>query len=996
MAKIGILYDNISGNTGDVAIGLSLKKILCDIEFDELIPGNFNPHKYDTIIIAGGHLIRPSPDFFYDKFKVSGKHILNAVGILGAPDDLSYLDDYKYVTVRTSWDKERLSCLKTDVQIVPCTTMLLEDIGHIPITPKSPSLGIHLIPFFLNANDEKQFVEWISSLPFTIYFLPIMHYNRDYIYLRNLSSKIKNSVILPLMNPQEILTFIGKLDYFIGSSLHGRIFSYKHNVHFILFKYNEKMLYFMKDRGLEQYTFSSLEDMQVAFNKLLIENPDYSKQISRDLDSLRKHVEHLKEILPSNCFNKMSCIDFSDPRDYQIQNLQSCARSLESQLKDYEINMEAISDKLQEAISRTSTPEKNVVDRDAQISSLEHEIIEMQKSVIWQMMMRFHYSFIERTMPHGTQRRDLYDLGLKACRILSNEGMVNLGKKFQDYIKEINGLNDYELWIQKNEPSKKDVREMRLKAKYFPYKPLISIITPVWNIDDKLLRAAIDSVLNQIYVNWELCIVDGGSTKPQVKKALEEYSRKDKRIKIKYLETNKGISENSNEALLMASGEFIGLLDHDDILAPFALYEIVNLMNQNQKLDFIYSDEDKIDEKGVRSEPFFKPEWDPDLILSCGYTNHLGIYRRDIVNIIGGFRSELEWSQDYDMLLRFTEVIEGKNIGHIPKVLYHWRKIKGSTSIDAYAKNGLVINAAKRALKDALERRNIKATVLDGKWPSSYRIKRDIFGKPLVSIIIPTKDQLKMIKNCIDSIKSKTSYENYEILLVDNNSSESDTLEYIKRSDYHLLKFPNEFNFSKINNFAAEHAKGDYLIFLNNDTEVITPHWIQAMLEHAQRPEVGAVGCKLLYPDRSIQHAGIVLGLSPDHITGVAGHVCNRFRYEDPGYFGLINTIRNYSAVTGATMMIKKQIFEEIGGFNEKLAVCYNDVDLCLRLRDRGYLIIYTPYAELYHFESVSKDHKVNIREAEYMMNKWRILIKNDPYYSPNLSLRTYNCEMNI
>jgi hypothetical protein len=338
MAKVGILYDNISGNTGDVAIGLSVKKILREIgvEFDELVPGNFNPNDYETIIIGGGHLIRPSPDFFYDKFKVPGKHILNAVGILDSPDDLHYLNDYKYVTARTSWDKEKLSYLERDVNVIPCTTMLLEDLKDFSLTPKNPSLGIHLVPNIFNEDEEKKFVNWASSLPFTLYFIPITHYNRDYIYLGHLSSKIKNSVLLPLMKPLEIFTFIGKLDYFISCSLHGGIFSYIHNVPFILFNYNEKMFYFMKDRELQQYTFTNYQGMRVSFDNLLRDSQVYSEKISKDLDLLKRYTQYLKEILPSGGLNQVVATDYMIQTNHQIHNLQSQARTYETKLRQYE------------------------------------------------------------------------------------------------------------------------------------------------------------------------------------------------------------------------------------------------------------------------------------------------------------------------------------------------------------------------------------------------------------------------------------------------------------------------------------------------------------------------------------------------------------------------------------------------------------------------------------------------------------------------------------
>jgi glycosyltransferase involved in cell wall biosynthesis/TolA-binding protein len=1040
MAKVGILYDNISGNTGDVAIGLSIKKILQEIgvEFDELFPGNFNPNDYDTIIIGGGHIIRPSPDFFYDKFKVLGQHILNAVGILDSPQDLHYLENYKYLTVRSSWDRDRLSYLKKKVHVIPCTTMLLEDLEDFPLTLEGPSLGIHLIPYIFNENQEAQFVEWVSTLPFTVYFIPITHYNQDYIYLRHLSSKIKNSILLPIMKPLEIFTLIGKLDYFIGCSLHGGIFAYRHNVPFILFNYNEKMLYFMKDRGLEQFTFTNLNEMMTSFDKLLKDSPDYSRKISEDRNVLREHVKHLKDILPAGGPNTNSSY-IASQANYQIENLQSQLMRLGSQLNIYESHISALTDQLQEKTSRVQTLEQSNAECEAQIASLRsqlqeetsrvqtleqsnaeceaqiaslesqlqeanshaqiliNEIAEMKKSVVWRATMKFHSGFVEQALPQGSRRRRGYDLGLKSGRILANEGPRSLFWNTKEFVKSrTSKQNDYDTWIRNNEPREYQLNGLAKASKDFRYRPKISIVTPVWNTPEALLRAAIDSVLAQTYDNWELCIADGGSEMAQVARILEEYSAIDERIKVALIGENKGIAGNTNEALSLATGEFVALMDHDDALSPFALHEIVNFLNERPCLKFIYSDEDKIDTKGRRFDPFFKPDWSPDLLFSCGYTNHLGVYRADVLREIGGFRKSFEGSQDYDMLLRFVEAIKVSEIGHIPMILYHWRQIPGSTAVDPYAKNGLVVSAAKKALNDALNRRKIKAEVLDGMWPSSYRIKREILGEPLVSIIIPTKDKLTFLNKCIKSIKEKTTYRNYELIVVDNNSEETKTLSYLESLDARVLRYEEEFNFPRINNFAASQARGDYLVFLNNDTEIITSDWIQSMLEHAQRPEVGAVGCKLLYPNKSIQHAGVVLGMSPDQTTGVAGHIFKDFRYEDAGYFGQINVVRNYSAVTAAAMMMRKNVFLEVEGFNEQLKVCYNDVDLCLRLIENGYLIVYTPYAELYHYESLSRGCSVDLSEAQYMLKRWGTVLRKDPYYSPNLSLATYDSRVNV
>jgi GT2 family glycosyltransferase len=316
--------------------------------------------------------------------------------------------------------------------------------------------------------------------------------------------------------------------------------------------------------------------------------------------------------------------------------------------------------------------------------------------------------------------------------------------------------------------------------------------------------------------------------------------------------------------------------------------------------------------------------------------------------------------------------------------------------MDPHAKNSVVINMAKKALEDTLQRRNIKGSVVDGLWPSSYHVKRDIIGNPLVTIIIPTKDKLKLLKNCVDSIEQKSTYRYHEIIIVDNNSTDSETLDYLQRCPHKVFRYSDTFNFSKINNFAVKQSSGDYFIFLNNDTEVVTPDWIEALLEQAQIPEIGAVGCKLLYPGGTIQHAGVVLGMSPDQTTGIAGHVFNGLSYEDNGYFGAINVIKNYSAVTAACMMMSRKAYDAVKGFDEKLAVCYNDVDLCLRLREKGYRIVYTPYAELFHYESESRGCSVDINEAQYMIKRWGALIKNDPYHSTNLTLKKYNCELNL
>jgi len=487
------------------------------------------------------------------------------------------------------------------------------------------------------------------------------------------------------------------------------------------------------------------------------------------------------------------------------------------------------------------------------------------------------------------------------------------------------------------------------------------------------------------------------STKDDVKQFIEAYAKKDSRIKVNFLSENKGISGNSNEALSFATGEYIGLLDHDDELSPDAIYEVVKYLQINCDADMIYSDEDKIDLDGNRSNPFFKPDWSSDMFLSCMYTCHFGVYNKKIIDDIGGFREGYDGSQDYDLVLRFIEKTD--NIHHIPKILYHWRTAPGSTAHMANVKNYAYI-AAKKAITDYMKRNNIEGEVLDGYWTGSYHLKRKILKKPLVSIIIPTKDNVDVLKICITSIIQKTNYSNYEIVIVNNKSNHNKTYDYFEeietRNNVRILEYNEDFNFSAINNFAVQNSNGEVIVFLNNDTEIITESWLTAMLEHVQRNEVGAVGCKLLYPNNTIQHAGVILGITDTPSEkGVAGHSHKHLPNTNHGYIGRVDVVHNLSVVTAACMMLRKDVFEEVGGFDKNLAVAFNDVDFCLKTREKGYLIVYTPYAELYHHESLSRGYEDTpekqrrfSKEVRYIRDKWgKTIDGGDPYYNPNLTL---------
>ncbi len=531
--------------------------------------------------------------------------------------------------------------------------------------------------------------------------------------------------------------------------------------------------------------------------------------------------------------------------------------------------------------------------------------------------------------------------------------------------------------------------KIKENIKQFKYKPLISILMPVYNVEKEWLKKAINSIKKQWYNNWELCIVDDCSEHKGIKTYLKKINHP--KIKISFLKKNLGISEASNEALKMARGEYIALLDHDDELTPNALYEVVKVLNK-KKYDIIYSDEDKIDFNGFYCDPHFKPDFSYDMFLSQNYINHLCVLKTSIVKKIGGWRKGFEGAQDYDLFLRIIK--HTKNIFHIPKVLYHWRKVVGSTSYE-FSSKSYAQEAGRKAIESYLKASGIKAIVKNGKIPGTYKINYFIKKKPLVSIIIPFKDNSYLLRKCLNSILSKTTNENYEVICINNNSIEKETFELIDEftKTYKQIKFFNynkPFNFSKINNFAIrEFSKGQHIVLLNSDIEIITKNWIEEMVMYSQKSDIGVVGCLLYYPDGTIQHAGIILG-----IGGVAGHSHKYFNKNNPGYFGRIFITQNLSAVTGAFMMFKRKVFDEVKGFDERLKIAFNDVDFCLKVREKGYRNIYTPWVEAYHYESKTRGYedtnekiKRFKKEYNYMKKKWGKILKNDPYYNPNLTL---------
>ena len=524
------------------------------------------------------------------------------------------------------------------------------------------------------------------------------------------------------------------------------------------------------------------------------------------------------------------------------------------------------------------------------------------------------------------------------------------------------------------------------------YRPKISIVVPVYDPPEKFFRAAIESVLDQFYTNLELCLADDCSPNPAAKQVMEEYREKDPRVRTVYRDKNGHISASSNSALELATGDYILFMDHDDLLTPNCLSEVVRHLNGFPEDEVIYSDEDKVDEEEVLDSPHYKPDWAPDNLLSRNYFGHVVVMKKTLVDKIGGFREGLEGSQDYDIILRAVE--QTNHIGHIPKVLYHWRIHSASVAMSADAKP-YAYTAAKRALTEALERRGTPGTVED--LPGimgSYRIRHHIATTKRVSIIIPTKDQVRLLKTTLDSIFANTAYPDYEVVLLDNGST---TPEFKDLAANYPLQHPNmkvvtadfPFNFSKLMNLGVKHCTGDYLLFLNNDVKIIDKEWMTTMVSFAQRKHTGVVGVKLLYPDETIQHAGVVLGLD-----GPAGHVFVGSYKEENGYYGYIRSLNNYAVVTFACAMCRREVYTELGGMDENLPVEYNDVDFCLQAYKAGYFNVYVPDVEVIHYESSSRGHPFQSKEAynrhvhdlNVFTGKWGYLLQHDPFYNPNLS----------
>ena len=619
------------------------------------------------------------------------------------------------------------------------------------------------------------------------------------------------------------------------------------------------------------------------------------------------------------------------------------------------------------------------------------DLMQQSRSWRWTQWLRksggLARKFRQLVRQHGGMRSVI----AKSIRVLWQQGPKGIAAAAQRAQEQSLTYTD---WISQNEPPQSSYPALNAQWRSWHYQPLVSILMPTYNSPLKFLELAIESVKAQVYSNWQLCIADDASTHTEVQQFLLNAAKQDSRIRLVLREQNGHISECSNSALSEAKGEWVVLLDHDDQLHPLAIFELVQALQNQGDAHLVFSDVDKIDDKGLRSDPYFKTDYNPELMWAQNMISHLGCYKKSVLDEIGGFRKGFEGSQDYDLALRVIQRSQASQIVHIPKVLYHWRAIAGSTALAPNEKPYAQI-ASRKALAEHLNAIEIPALVAPAPGLHHWNRVRPVLQTPLslISIIIPTKDKVDLLQQCIDSIQKQTTYPHYEILVVDNNSQLPESFQYFEKlqgEGIQVLTDSRAFNFSALNNMAVQHAKGEYLCLMNNDIEILTSDWIEEMLSFAQLEKAGAVGARLWYPqNQGIQHAGVVIG-----IGGVAGHAHLGLQKNEPGYFGRPVLHHRCSAVTAACLMIKKTSYLAVKGMDEGLAVAFNDIDFCLRLGQAGFHCIYTPYAEMTHHESATRGYDLTepnrsrfMREVEFMKARWGQQLLQDPFYSPNLSL---------
>ena len=693
----------------------------------------------------------------------------------------------------------------------------------------------------------------------------------------------------------------------------------------------------------------------------------------------------------------------TDENSETVSSLQEALKDRDQQLvellNDYtDRNLQLVS-----AYQVIASQNQEILKQQNSFKAMEQQVADMYRSTSWRVTAPLRTASVQaQKLKHASQvfktaMAEKKGLGLalkQAQHAYAPAPESETPKEVADHAPQQLDLSDYAEWVRRFDTITPEILEaLKRKINALQATPTISIAMPTYNANRDWLAQAIDSVKQQVYPHWELCIADDASTDEDIKAFLRKVAQSDERIKVMFRETNGHISAATNSALEMATGEWIAFLDHDDIIPPHALAYMALAIAAQPDVQMLYSDEDKIDENGKRSDPYFKTDWNIDLFYSHNLVTHLALYRRELMQQTGGLRDEYAGAQDYDLVLRVIEHIKPDQIAHVPFILYHWRAHAGSTATADLNIKPYAMLAGERALNAHFKRQGVaaRAQFIGHGFRARYKLP-DI--QPLVSIIIPTRNAVDLVRTCIESIKARTIYKNYEIVLMDNGSDDPEALAYFaelaKEPNFMLVRDNSPFCYSAINNQAASKAHGEILCFLNNDIEVINSEWLNELVSHACRPGVGAVGARLLYPTGMLQHAGIVLG-----IGGWAGHAHKGFSSLAHGYVGRATLISSFSAVTGACLAVQRKHFEAVGGFDEvNLRVACNDVDLCLKFTELGLHNVYTPFASLYHHESATRGYEDTPekkarfqKEVDHMWQRWPDMMARDPAYSPNLTL---------
>ena len=932
--KIGLLLDSLSNNTGDRAILAVMVDFLKEnpINYEVVNPLSFDPEKYSRLIIGGGDLIQP-PSPYYDIFRQRGHHLLNAVGV-NSNSHLEYLSSFDYLSVRSEGDAQVLRSFGLQPEVVPCVSMMLKP-EPVELTIPENAIGLHFHSVsFSKAPEISHVMTRFADYP--VVFIPFTHYNNDAGTMQVVAKRIPQSIFIGQYEPAELLWITGKLKAFVCSSLHAAIFAYINNVPFLVYPYSAKILRFLKDRGLERLTFTNSQELQAKLSEILTHPPEFGELYKSDVARIERHLLTLAEIATTTPGGGTA----------------PARRKVTLEKSDYTAHV--------------------VRQKDADMHYLETQIDELVDEN-WHLRRKSLARLsVHEAIPQQFRTGRLFSILIASAKTIKEEGptifaMKSLRKIRNRQFHIIQEIDypvpdwDYAEWIRRTEPRFQDLATQR--TEFFAYSPLISIITPVWNPPPKVLLETIRSVEEQTYANWELCLADGGSNH-QVRKILLESEQRDRRIRVRLLDRNFGISGNSNAAIQYARGEFIAFLDHDDELAPSALYEVVCALNKDNKIDFIYSDKDKLTLTGKRFAPLFKPDWSPEIMFSANYVTHLCAVRSSVLKKVAGFREETDGAQDWDLFLRIADAT--KRIHHIPKVLYHWRLVPASVSAHGIEAKPYATKAQLTALNHHLTSQHIAGG-----------IQFNDFGHPRIQWHNPGSAKLSVITFCRNRKELETflssftkSHEPYlEVLPI--CAGEAQGLTQLEQRFSKVRMIDAEWkNYAQAYNVGSHQSNGDILVFMDPSLQPVKEGWLAELTGWAVQPSIGIVGAQLLSSTGRMLHQGIVLGLSGFLFDGACEGATSAL--------GHTEWYRNTTAVTGACMATRRDLFAELGGFAEKSASA--DIDLCLKVWKRNLRVVCTPEAKLLLPEKSKWSSELS--HANRRSHK-----KRDSYFNENLSL---------